>query len=300
MLRIVLATLWLGMAAASAAPPDKGAAAAIPETADQIFTAVLRQSIGGPARAEIGDQATVRLAEGLTIVPREPATKLLGVSNLPVPANFQALLLGAEGMDAPGLIRFVPAGFVDFDAALAWRSDDFLASLKDTVEHANPERVKKGLDALEARGWVQPPRYDPETHQLSWAALILPKSAPRESDGAITYHAIAFGREGYIELSVVTSLQKAADIGEMADDFLLGLNFRPDKAYGDAQPTDRRAPGGLAAAMGMDSLHKEITTVSFFGSDTVVPVVGGIVAGIGALSLLIYIYRHLREQRRRI
>jgi uncharacterized membrane-anchored protein len=285
--------------AAVAAPPDKAPATAAPETPDQVFVSVLRQSIGAPARADIGDQAAVRLQGDLTIVPREPATRLLLTSDKTVPPDFQALLLGSEGMDAFGPIRFVPAGFVDSDAALAWTPEDFLSSLNDTLEHANPDRVKRGLEPLEARRWVQPPHYDPETHQLSWCALILPKSAPRESDGAVTYHALAFGRDGYVALSVVSSLQKADEIGQMVSDFLAGLTFQPGRAYTDSQPTDRRSPGGLARAMGFDSLHKEHTDTSFWASDTVVPIAGGIVAGVGALSLLIYIQRHLRREARR-
>jgi hypothetical protein len=38
---------------------------------------------------------------------------------------------------------------------------------------------------------------------------------------------------------------------------------------------------------------------SFWGADTVVPIAGGVVAGIGALSLLIYIQRYLRRYARR-
>jgi uncharacterized membrane-anchored protein len=270
-----------------------------PETRDQAFSAALRQAIGAPARAELGDQATVRLDEDLLIVPKAPAARLLTVANRAVPADFVALLLGADGMETPGIIRFVPAGFVDADAALAWSADDFLASLEDTVTHRNPERVAKNLEERDARRWIAPPRYDPETHEISWSALILPKSAPRESDGEITFHAIAFGREGYFVLTMVTSVQKADAVGHMADLFLAGLNFRPGKAYGDAQPGDRRAAGGLAAAMGFDSLHKAESTSSFWGTDTVVPVAGSIVAGIGALSLVLYIQRHLRRESRR-
>ena len=301
LLRVVLATLLSGIVggAALAAPPDKGSAAAMLETPDQVFSSVLLQSIGAPARADIDDQATVRLADGLTLVPREPASRLLTVLDKPVPPDFAALLFGSEGMEAPGLIRYVPAGFVDSDAALAWTTDDLLSSLKDTVERGNPDRVKKNLNERGARRWIKPPHYNPESHQLSWAALILPKSAPRESDGEITYHAIGFGREGYVELTVVTSMQTAETIGHMADDFLAGLNFRPGKAYGDALPTDKLATGGLAKVMEMDSLHKAETDSSFWGSDTVVPVAGGIVATIGALSLFIYIQRHLRRESRR-
>jgi uncharacterized membrane-anchored protein len=296
--RIVLAILLCGTVAL-AAPPDKGSLADKPETSVQIFASALRQSIGAPARADIGNQATVRLTGSLVFVPPEPASRLLTVSKMAVPSDFQGLLLGSEGIEAPGLIRFVPVGFIDSNAALAWTPDDFLSSLRDTVERGNPDRVKQGLEPREARRWVVPPQYDPETHQLSWAALILPKSAPRESDGEVTFHAIGFGREGYVELTVATSVEKAGEIRQMADDFLAGLNFRPGKAYGDALSADKRAPAGLAGAMGLDSLNKARTGGSFWGSDAVVPVAGGVVAGIGALSLVIHIQRHLRRKARR-
>jgi uncharacterized membrane-anchored protein len=300
LLRIALAILLFGIAgAAIAAPPEKGSVAAMLETPDQVLTYALRQSIGAPARADIGDQATVRLTEGLMIVPREPASRLLVVTRTPVPPDFQALLLGSEGMDAPGIVRFVPAGFIDSDAALTWSPEDFLASLRDTVEHRNADRVKNGLQEREARRWIQPPRYNPETHQLSWAALVLPKSAPRESDGEITYHGIGFGRDGYIEVTAVTSTEKARQIGKVVDEFLQGLNFRSGKAYADTQPSDRRAPAGLAGAMGLDSVHKETSKDSFWSTDKVFPIVGGIVAAIGALSLFIYVQRHLRREARR-
>jgi uncharacterized membrane-anchored protein len=319
LLRIVLAILLWGAASASAWADAKSAEAGSSagkssarelsaeasgadalETPDQVLESATRQSIGAPARADIGGQATVRLSEGLMIVPRIPATRLLRISNFGVPADFEALLIGSEGMDAPGIIRFVPAGFIDSNAALAWTADDMLSSLKDTVERGNPDRVKHDLLEREARRWVRAPHYDPETHQISWAALILPKGAPRDSDGEITFHAIGFGRAGYVELTVVTGLEKAAVIGQMVDDFLFGLSFQPGKAYGDVLPTDPRAAAGLAGAMGLDALHKAQSGGGLLAGDTLVPVAGGLVAAIGALSLFIYIRRHLRREARRI
>jgi uncharacterized membrane-anchored protein len=298
LLRVVVAALFAGIVsgAALAAAPDAADQAATP---DQVLAAALRQSIGAPARAEIGDQATVRLADGVIFVPTAPASRLLAVSGQQVPPDFMGLLVGSEGMDAPGFIRFVPAGFIDANAALAWTAEDMLASLNDTVQRGNPDRVAQNQQEREARQWIRPPHYNPETHQLSWAALIVPKSAPRESDGAVTYNAIGFGRTGYIQLTVVSSMQKADTIGQMEDGFLDGLSFRPGKAYGDALPADQRAPAGLAGAMQIDSLHKAPASGSWLGTDTVVPLAGTIVASIGALSLLIYIRRHMRREARR-
>jgi uncharacterized membrane-anchored protein len=299
--RIIVAALFAGIVSCSAlaAEPDAAPAADALATPDQIFAAALRQSIGSPARAVLGDQATVRLADGLVFIPAAPASRLLTVSGQPVPPGFMGLLVGPEGMDAPGIIRFVPAGFIDSDAALAWTADDLLSSLNDTVQRENASREQHNQQPREARRWVQPPRYNPETHQIAWAALIVATTAPRYSDGTVTYHAIGFGRDGYISLTVVSGMQTADEIGQMTQGFLDGLTFLPNKAYGDALPTDKRALDGLAGAMEVDTLHKAPSTVSLFASDTVVPLAGGVVAAIGALSLLVYIRRHLRREARR-
>lgn len=303
-LRFLLATLLVAMAitcqpALAAAPNEKALPDAL-ATPDQVLAEALRQSIGSPAKADIGDQATDRLADGLLMIPAEPGARLFTVMTRPVPPGFGGLLIGSEGMEAPGIIRYVPAGFIDAEAIRDWGADDILASLEDTVEHANPERLKQNLQAREARRWIRPPRYDRITHQLTWAALVVPKTAPSESDGEVTYHAVGFGREGYVHLTVVSSVQKSDDIAQMADSFLLGLNFVPGKTYGDAVATDPRAPDGIAGVLGVESLHKARDGFSFWATDAMVPVVGGIVAGIGGISLLIYILKHLRRESRRV
>jgi len=264
-------------------------------TPEQVLAEALRQSIGSPARADISNQATDRLTDGLLIIPREPAARLLGVMKRPTPTAFNGLVIGSEGMEAPGIIQFIPAGFIDSDVIQSWTPDDILASLQTTVERGNTERVRQNLPELEVRRWIQPPRYNPQTHQLSWAALIVHKSATRDADGELTYHAVGFGREGYVHLTVVSSVEKADDIRQMVDGFLLGLHFLPGKTYDDAVPADHRAADGLAGAMEIDSLRTAASATNFWATDTVIPVAGGIVATIGALSLFIYIQRHLRR-----
>jgi uncharacterized membrane-anchored protein len=296
----LVGTADLAGTVAVAASPDQASPPAMLETADQAYASALRQATGGPARADLAGEATVRLEQNHLLVPKEPAARVLTIMSRDVPPDFVGLLLGAEGMEAAGMIRFVPAGFVSADEAMSWSADDMLASLNDTVEHANAVRLKANIESREARRWVSPPRYNPETHQLSWAALVVPKTAPRGSDGETTFHAIGFGRDGYIELSVVTSVQKADEVERFVAAFLGGLNFMPGKAYSDVQPSDKRSAAGLAGAMGLDSLHKMEADTSFWTSDTVVPVVGSVVAAIGALGLVIYVYRHMRRLRRRV
>ncbi|HBK05691.1 MAG TPA: hypothetical protein DDZ81_07475 [Acetobacteraceae bacterium] len=298
MFRIALAGFLAGSlgAAALAAPPTQGTI----EPPEQAFDSAMRQAVGAPARADLSDQATVRLDGDLLMVPTGPATHLLNLSDREVPDGFIALLVGSEGMDAPGTVTFVPAGFVNADAAIAWTADDMLASLNRSIEHKNPTRVQTGLPPLEARRWVLPPSYDPERHEFSWAAMILPKSAPRGSDGEVNFHAIGFGRDGYIHLSVVTNEQRARPAKAMVASFLNGLNFLPGKGYNDAQPADRHSAAGLAGAMGIDTLAKAEPESSLWSSDRVMPITGGVVAAIGALALFFNIHRQMRVNSRRM
>lgn len=289
-----------GAALGAAAPKGQDDAHAASEMPDQIFADAMRQSIGGPARADLGAEAAVRLEDGMVVVPHDPAVRLMQVNNKDVPADFLGVVLTSKGMDAPGTIRFVPAGYIDANSALEWTADDFLDSLRDTVEHANVEREKQDLPEREVRRWVRPPHYDADGHTLSWAALIIPKSAPRESDGEIIVYGLAFGRDGYIQISIPSSVEDAGYTAQMVDSFLLGVSFRPGKTYADYQSGDKRAPSGLAGAMGIDTLHKAEDRTSFWSSDVLIPVVGGLVAVIGALSLFLYVQRHLRRMARRV
>ena len=300
-----IATLDITAVATPAAQPApaqdqaKDQPGGMPETLDQAYLAALHQSVGAPARADLGDQATVRLTGGMLVVPKDPAAHLLTLRAQPLPPDFAGLLVGSDGIDAPGIIRFVPDGFIDADTALAWTADDFLASLDDTVQRGNAARVKANQAELEARRWILPPSYDREAHQLVWSALIAPRTAPRGTDGEITIHAIGFGREGYVELCFVTSVEKADEVAGSANAFLQGLSFAAGKAYGDTQPADRRASRALAGAMGLDSLHRAAPAGSFWAFDTVVPLAGSTVAGIGTLALAIFIFRHMRRDARR-
>ena len=300
MIPFILAAVLRGMivATALAASFQHSSAADSAGSVEQVLASVLRQSLGAPARVRLGEQATARLVGDLMIIPREPAEMLLTALGQPVAADLVGVLLGADGMRTAGIIRFVSAGFTDADAALAFTPDDLLSSLRNTVERGNAARLKEGLSEHKARRWVQAPVYRPESHQMTWAALILPKSAPHDSDGEITYRALAFGREGYLQVSVVTNVQGAEDTARMVGSFLGGLHFEPGKAYGDLQAGDRRAAAGLAGAMGLDSLDKAVAG-SDLSPDLVVPITGGVVASIGGLTLAVYTQRHRRREARR-
>jgi uncharacterized membrane-anchored protein len=281
------------------APNTASKPPAAPVGPDQIFSDVLRQAIGAPMRADLGPEAAVRLHDNLLIVPHDSAVRLLTVQHKPIPPNFLALLAGPLGVETPGYVHFVPSGFIDSNEALAWTPDDVLDSLEDTVKRENQERAKQNREPVEVRRWIRPPHYDLDNHLLSWAALVLPVSSPRESDGQIVFHGLAFGRDGYIEVTADASVEGADAVGGMVDSFLLGVTFNPGKTYADFQKGDPMAPKGLAGAMGVDTLHKARNHDSFLTSDIMLAAVGGLMTLIGALALFLYIQRYMRRLARR-
>ncbi len=294
MLRVIAAAFLSSLLAAPAMAVDP-----TPATAPDVSAEVMSQATGAPALVNLGNQATLRLRDGVYFLPERPAEKLLLASGQQPPPDMVGLLLGPDGLDMAGPIRFVPAGFVNDAALPGWTPDDILASLRDTVERANPDRVRQNHEPLEARTWVQPPRYDPASHQLAWASLVIPKSAPRGSGGQVIYNAIALGRNGFLQLSVPSNLEKAAEVEHLTAAFLAGVSFHAGNGFSDVAPNDPRAENGLAQAMGLDSLHKAPVETSFWHSDAAVPVLGGVTLGLAAIALFIYRSRRARQEARR-
>ena len=256
--------------------------------------------IGPPSIVELGDQATLRLSADLYFVPTAAAEKLIQAMGQPVPPDFLGLLLGPDGLDMAGAVRFVPAGLVDTDAILGFTPGDILASLQATVDRENKARESQPLARpFQARGWVQPPHYDAKSHQLTWAALVLPASEPRGSEGTVIFNAVAFGRDGFIRLAVVGDVERAAKAEQMTSAFLDGLSFNPGHRYQDAVATTPHAENGLAKAMDLDSLGKAPVHVRSILSGRLVPVAGGVVAAIGAVSLCLFFLRYMRRETRR-
>ncbi len=264
-----------------------------------VFAEVMHQALGVPARVELADQAALRLSYDLLFIPMPVAQKLLQSQDREVPPDMLGVLLGGESASLSGPVRYVPAGFIDADTALEWTPDDILDSLRTTVTRRNQTREQQGLAPLEVRGWVQPPHYDPETHQLVWAPLIVRAGAPANSDGEVVYNAVAFGMNGYVRLAVSSTVENAQAAEQLTARFLSGLSFRAGAGYVDVLVNHPRIANGLAQAMDIDSLHKAGSDVATAFADTVVPLAGAAVASIGALSLLIHVLRRMRREARR-
>lgn len=304
-LKIIIGALVAGLCVIAVAP---GMAQLAPEIAarrtetlrqEMVFRDADRYTYGAPSRVDLGTQAVVRLADPLyLLVDMTSALKVLEILRLPVPDRLLGVLRGPVAVDtnAWGTVEFVPAGSIDTDDMQSWSPADMLASLEETVARKNQQQPDKQMDV---RGWVQAPAYNPQTRQVTWAALILPKDAPRDSAGAVTYHGAIFGREGYIRVSIYSTTERAKAAQSLVQKFLNGITFNPGKGYDVLAPKVKESSTALAQVMNMDGLRRAPTKMPSVFADQFVPIVGGVIALLSALALTFYVWRHRRREARR-
>lgn len=125
-----------------------------------------------------------------------------------------------------------------------------LEQLKEGTEEQNKERASRNLPELETRGWVEKPQYDAKTHRLIWSIDVLNKNEP-DPNPAINYNTFQLGREGYIELTMITDLKSIDQYKPIVQELLGNIEFNEGKRYSDFNAaTDKVAEYGLAALVG--------------------------------------------------
>ena len=239
-------TMWLtllaGSSYAQAPATDRKA------EADAAFKAAQAVMTQGPADIKLADQAVIKISEGQTFIPAQEAGRLLRVMGNRPGDDMLGMVMPLGDADWFVVARNVKAGYIKDDDAKDWKADELLTSIKEGTEEMNKERRTRGIGEIDIIGWVQPPTYDPATHRLLWSLSSKEKGAKDASDAGINYNTYALGREGYISLNLVTSLNSIERDKSVANGLLAALDFNEGKRYADFNSaTDKVAEYGLAA-----------------------------------------------------
>ena len=216
--------------------------------AEAAFKAAEAVMTKGPAEVKLIDQAVLKIAEGQTFIPSAQAGRLLQVMGNRTGDGLLGMVMPLGRAEWFVVARNVKAGYIKDDDAKDWKADELLKNIKEGTEEANAERRKRGIGEIDVMGWVQPPTYDAAAHRLVWALSSKPKGAKDASDAGINYNTYALGRDGYISMNLVTSLDSIERDKPIAHGLLASLNFNEGKRYADFNAsTDKVAEYGLAA-----------------------------------------------------
>lgn len=165
------------------------------------------------------------------------------MGNFPSGAELGLIASATPGEKWFMVIRYIDAGYVKDDDAANWNADELLASIKEGTEEDNKRRQAQGHPPLVIRGWEEPPRYDKAANKVVWAI-----AAQEEDQVGVNYNTMALGRQGYLSMNMVGSLEELPMLKPHANQLLANVAFVEGKRYGDFNSaTDKVAAVGLTA-----------------------------------------------------
>lgn len=198
----------------------------------------------GPATFLVGDDlAEIDLSADFVFLDRSGTERLLEFTENPLSGMEQATVLPASDQEQWFVIfewddvGYVPDDESDLDA------EALLESITEGTALANEERQKLGWATMNIVGWHDAPRYDEETHNLTWAITA-------ESDGTQNVNRIVkvLGRRGVMTITLVSSPNELVSADRQLAGILNDYRFQQGSTYAEYLPgTDKLAEYGLAA-----------------------------------------------------
>ena len=199
----------------------------------------------GPTEAKLGDQALLKLPKGYQFLGAQETQALLKrMGNFPSGSELGLITATGEGEQWFMVVRYIDAGYVKDDEAANWDADALMTSIKEGTEEDNKNRQAQGFRPLIIRGWEEKPHYDKGANKVVWAI----SAQEPESPVGVNYNTLALGRQGYLSMNMVGSLEQLPMLKPHVSQLLANVEFVEGKRYTDFNSTtDKVAAVGLTA-----------------------------------------------------
>lgn len=220
----------------------------------------------GPKTVTLADQGSLKLPAGYIYLNENDAAAMLTYWGNPGPHKVLGMVLSEEDKASWAVsLRFRKEGYVKDEDAKTWNADDLIKSVKEGTEASNPERKKMGGGEMHIIDWAQKPTYDAATHRLVWGMRAEVVDGAQR-DESVNYHTYVLGREGYIEMNLMTDPKALAVAKSRADELLSATAFSDGKRYEDfSAATDHVAEYGIAALIGGGLIAKKLGLLATVG-----------------------------------
>ena len=206
----------------------------------------------GPIDIPLRDEATLSVPKGEVFLPAQEAGILLKrMGNF---TNDQLLGLILPEGDANWFVvaDYDNSGYVKDEEGKDIDAGKLLQDMKEATEAGNKERREKNIDPFRVSRWIEAPHYDQASRHLVWSIEL----ETLDAKGAVkarnlNYNTYALGRDGFIELNLVTGVATVEKDKAYVRQLLSDLHFKPGKRYEDFNAsTDKVAAFGLLALIG--------------------------------------------------
>lgn len=199
----------------------------------------------GPAKVDVGDAlGELQLPEGLAFAGPDDARKLLERMGNITDGSEQGLIVPrAQDQDWFIVFEWNPIGFVKDEDKDKIDAPALLQSITEATEEGNAERKKRGRPGLHVVGWEQEPRYDPVTHNLTWAL----RGRSDTGHESVNYNVRVLGRAGVMSVTLVDEPKNLAKAKPAVDAVISAFTYKQGKRYAEWVPGDKVAEYGLTA-----------------------------------------------------
>lgn len=206
------------------------------------FIAAQLNPVQGPARAAIGELATIEVPEGYFAIDGDNTRVLMQAFGNLVDGTEQATF-GPQHMDWFVVFEFDDCGFIKDDEKDALDADAMLKSMKAGNVEANKIRKQQGLETMELEGWAMPPRYNEASRNLEWALRL------RNENGSITVNQNTrlLGRHGVMRVTLVCDPEQLDVIQSEYQRHLSNFQYTQGNTYAEYRQGDKLAKMGLSA-----------------------------------------------------
>lgn len=201
--------------------------------------------VAGPTEAKLGNQAMLKLPQGYQFLGAQETQALLKrMGNFPSGSELGLITATGDGGQWFMVVRYIDAGYVKDEEAANWDADALMASIKEGTDEDNKTRQAQGFPPLIIRGWEEKPHYDKAVNKVVWAI----SAQERDSALGVNYNTLALGRQGYLSMNMVGSLEQLPVLKPHVSRLLANVEFVEGKRYSDFNSTtDKVAAVGLTA-----------------------------------------------------
>jgi uncharacterized membrane-anchored protein len=197
----------------------------------------------GPATAQLGDLAQLKVPEGLVFADADGTRRFLEITQN-IPSGNELGMLLAEGETGAWFVVFTWAdvGHVKDDEKGDLDADALLASMREGQAQSNEERAKRGWEPIEIAGWDREPFYDPETNNLTWATR-----ARSQSGDSVNWSTRLLGRSGYMNVDLILAPDQLATVVPAFAEVVRQFAYKEGQGYAEWRPGEKVAQYGLTA-----------------------------------------------------
>lgn len=152
------------------------------------------------------------------------------------------------------MISYVDDGHVDDDEAEDIDYNEMMTTMQDDIAAEAEERKAQGYEAVKLLGWAIAPKYDAETHQLSWGKNL---HFVTSSKTTLNYDMRLLGRSGHVQISAVGAMTQLQAAKAAMPSILKSFNFAKGHRYEDYDDkTDKLAAYGIGGLIAGKVLAK--------------------------------------------